>query len=147
MLTRFDQIFDSDMDQRIEELGITMDDAVILASMIEKEVRIPEERLLVSQVIHNRLEIGMALQIDATVRYALNKPTESLTYDDLEVISLYNTYEYPGIPVGPIANPGADSLRAALFPSEGNYLYYVLVDEETGEHFFSDDYDDHIGAQ
>jgi UPF0755 protein len=147
MLSRFDEIFDNDMDQRVTELGITMDQAVIMASMIEKEVRLAEERPLVSQVIYNRLDAGIALQIDATVLYTMKERPEKLLFTHLEQDTPYNTYLYPGLPVGPIANPGAESLRAALFPHEGDYLYYVLINEETGEHFFTDDYDEFLQAQ
>jgi UPF0755 protein len=147
MLTRFDEIFTNEYRQQAEDLGLTIDEAIIIASMIEKEVSVETERPLVSQVIHNRLELGMALQIDATVLYALDKRPDRLLLTDLEIDSPYNTYKYGGLPVGPISNPGADSIRAALFPEEGNYLFYVLQDPETGVHFFSDDYQEHLGAQ
>jgi UPF0755 protein len=147
MLTRFDDIFTDEYEQRAAELGLSVDEAVTIASIIEKEVSVDTERPLVSQVIHNRLELGMELEIDATVLYALDKRPDRLLYADLEVDSPYNTYAYGGLPVGPISNPGADSIHAALFPEEGNYLFYVLQDPETGVHFFSDDYQEHLGAQ
>jgi UPF0755 protein len=147
MLTRFDEIFTNEYVQRAEDLGLTIDEAVKIASMIEKEVSVETERPLVSQVIHNRLDIGMPLQIDATVLYALDKRPDRLLLTDLEVDSPYNTYKNGGLPIGPISNPGADSLHAALYPEDGDYLYYVLQDPETGVHYFSESYDEHLDAQ
>lgn len=103
--------------------------AIIIASLIEREAKHDEDRRLVSSVIHNRLEIGMALQIDATVQYVLGKPGEwwkkDLTREDLQIKSPYNTYLNTGLPPAPIANPGMASLQAALNPAETNYLYYL----------------------
>ncbi|MDR1665118.1 MAG: endolytic transglycosylase MltG [Clostridiales bacterium] len=147
MLARFDEIFSDEYRSRAEELGWSIDQVVTMASVIEKEVNVSAERPKVSQVIYNRLNLNMALQMDCTVQYALNKPKERLLYSDLEVDSPYNTYLYPGLPVGPIANPGDDCFRAALFPEEGDWLYYVLMDEETGEHYFTDDFDDFNNAK
>ncbi|MDP4031112.1 MAG: endolytic transglycosylase MltG [Patescibacteria group bacterium] len=102
---------------------------LIIASMIEREAKHDQDRLLVSSVIHNRLQIGMAIQIDATVQYLLGKPGEwwpkDLTRDDLKINSPYNTYLNSGLPPAPIANPGLASLKAALNPAETDYLYYV----------------------
>jgi UPF0755 protein len=131
--------------ERAEELGVTPYEAVVVASMIEKEARIPEERALVSAVIYNRLAAGMTLGIDATVRYALKKWTEPLTKSDLQVDSPYNTRVVKGLPPGPISSPGADALRAALEPEEVDYLYYVLKDEE-GHHFFTSSYEEFLRA-
>lgn len=102
---------------------------IIIASLIEREAKHDEDRGLVSSVIHNRLKIGMALQIDATVQYALGKPGEwwmkDLTHEDLQIKSPYNTYLNTGLPPAPIANPGMASLQAAINPAETNYLYYL----------------------
>jgi UPF0755 protein len=147
MLARFDEIFSDDFRYRARELGATIDDIVIAASIIEKEVKVPSERALVSRVIYNRLEIGQHLEIDATILYALDKRKDRLLYSDLEIDSPYNTYVYGGLPLGPISNPGQECLEAALYPESGPYLYYVLQDEETGEHYFTDDYDDFLNAK
>lgn len=114
----------------IKKKGYTQDEIVTIASLIEREARHSEDRPLIASVIYNRLKIGMALQIDATVQYAKGQvkgnwwPT--ITQDDYKsVISPYNTYLNPGLPPGPIANPGLASLEAAVNPADTNYLYYI----------------------
>jgi UPF0755 protein len=140
-------MFNFDFRFRAREMGLTMDDVVIIASMIEREVRVPAERPIVAQVIYNRLNLPMRLQIDATVLYALDMHVDRLLYADLETISPYNTYVVDGLPIGPISNPGFDSLRAALYPAEDvSYLFYVLMDRNTGEHFFTNTYEEHLRA-
>ncbi len=119
---------------------------VIIASMIEKECKVPDERAKVARVIYNRLAIGMPLQIDATVRYAVNKWTGALTRDDLAAQSPYNTYVNKGLPPAPISNPGEATLRAALEPVNGDWLYYVLKDT-TGNHFFTSSYEEFLEAK
>lgn len=126
------------------EKGLTRYDILKIASMVEREAYIPEERELISAVIHNRLEIGMALGIDATLTYYLGKWDEPLTESDLETDTLYNTRLYAGLPPTPICNPGLASIVAALNPADVNYLYFVVTDSETHEHSFTDDYDEHI---
>ena len=147
MLSRFNEIYNFDFRLRTEELGMTIDEIVIIASMIEREVRVPEERPMVARVIYNRLDIGMPLQIDATVAYAHGMHMDRVMYRHLEMASPFNTYYVTGLPWGPIANPGAASIRAALFPDDGNWLFYVLVDAETGAHFFTNDYAQHLHAR
>ena len=147
MLNRFNYIYNFEYRMITEEMGFTMDQIVTIASMIEREVRVPDERPMVARVIFNRLDIGMPLQIDATVLYALDTHMERLLYTDLEVDSPFNTYRVSGLPLGPISNPGAASIHAALHPANGNWLFYVLVDQETGAHFFTHDYDQHLHAR
>jgi len=125
------------------ELGISRYEAVIIASLVEREARIPEDRPKVAAVIYNRLELGMPLQIDATVQYALPQHKDSLTYEDYEYESPYNTYLIPGLPPTPIASPGLASLEAALAPADASYLYYVVIDE-SGRHAFTDSYDEFL---
>lgn len=119
--------------------GLTLGQIVIIASIIEKEVKIPSERSLVSAVIYNRLDAGMLLQLCATVEYALPEHKESLSYKDLETESPFNTYLHPGLPPGPIASPGLACLEAALNPSPVDYLYYVLTGDD-GSHSFTNSY-------
>ena len=127
--------------------GMTPYDGIIIASMIEREVRIDEERPLVASVIYNRLDLDMLLQIDATVVYALGgTPEGGLTLDHLQIDSPYNTYRYPGLPPTPISGVRLASLAAAANPAETDYLYYVLINDE-GEHFFTDDFDEFLEAQ
>jgi UPF0755 protein len=112
-------------------------DILIIASMIEREAYVPEERPLISAVIHNRLKINMILQIDATVRYALNKWDGIVTFDDLKVDSPYNTYLYAGLMPTPICSPGLASIEAAIDPADVDYLYYKVNDEIKHTHSFS----------
>jgi UPF0755 protein len=124
----------------IEADGLTPYDGIIIASLIEAETRVDPERVLVSSVVRNRLDIGMALQIDATVLYALNERRAGLTLADLEVDSPYNTYLVPGLPPTPIGAPGRASLDAAAHPEATDYLYYVLTSLD-GTHSFTSSYD------
>jgi UPF0755 protein len=117
-------------------------DVVIVASMIEREARFPEDRPKIARVIYNRLSKGMALQIDATVQYALGN-WRPLTLDDLEFASPYNTYLHQGLPPTPIAAPGRASLEAALSPARGKWLYYVVIDAQ-GHHAFTASYDEFL---
>ncbi len=138
----------STMEQRVnsidwtawEELGYSVYQGIIAASMIETEVRVDDERPIVSSVIHNRLELGMRLELDATVLYALG--TRDVTQFDRSVESPYNTYQVDGFPPTPIAAPGRASLRAVASPEETDFLYYVLSDLE-GNHTFATTLDEH----
>ncbi|MEJ5339634.1 MAG: endolytic transglycosylase MltG [Aquificaceae bacterium] len=123
--------------ERLSERGLTLEEWVAIASMIEKETAKPEERPLVSAVIHNRLKKGMKLQIDPTVIYALKRRNlwnGRLTLKDLKIEDAYNTYVYFGLPPSPICNPGLESLKAALEPERVDYLYFV-ADGLGGHHF------------
>jgi UPF0755 protein len=116
---------------------LTPYDVLIIASMIEKEARAPEERALVSAVIYNRLHTGMRLEIDATIRYALRVPgTESLHESQLHDPTPYNTRLHYGLPPTPIANPGLASIQAAAHPRHVKYLYYVAKPDKL-HHFFT----------
>lgn len=126
--------------------NLTKHDVVIIASMVEREAQVAAERPLVSSVIYNRLKQGMLLQIDATVKYLLPEGTTRVLYADLEIDSPYNTYKYPGLPVGPIASPGLDSLKAAAAPADTKYLYYVLTGED-GSHTFAETYAEFLRAK
>ena len=118
--------------QMNERNKLSKNDSVIAASLVEREARFPEDRIFVASVILNRLKIGMKLDIDATVQYALgfqeDKKTwweKELTTEDLKINSLYNTYINPGLPPKPIANPGIAALKAVLEPQDSEYLYYI----------------------
>lgn len=146
MLMRFDAVFDAEIQERAAELGLTMDEVVIIASIIERETRLAAERGMISQVIFNRLETNMHLGLCSTVAYVLDVPRDRLLLVDLEIDSPYNTYRNLGLPIGPIANPGAAALRAAVNPTPGDYLFFVLYDFETGAHYFSRTYAEHNAA-
>jgi len=124
---------------RAASLGVTPYQIVIIASIIEKEVKYPEERPLVSSVIYNRLKNNMRLGMCSTVIYALGKWKPELSNKDLEVSSPYNTYKVDGLPPGPICNPSFESIRAALYPSSTNYIYF-LVTSSDGHQSFTADY-------
>lgn len=147
MLARFDEIYSDEYRARAAELDMTMDEIITVAAIIEKEVRLAEERPKVAEVVYNRLNQGMPLQMCSTVLYVLDKKRDRLLLTDLEVKSPYNTYINTGLPTGPIANPGADCIKAALYPEQGSLLYFVLQDDETGEHFFTDNYDSFVNAK
>jgi UPF0755 protein len=126
---------------RAHKANLTDYDVVIIASMVEREARVAQERPVVAAVIWNRLREGMLLQIDATVQYALGGTKPELTYEDLKIDSPYNTYKHAGLPPTPIANPGLAALQAAADPSAVDYLYYVARNDGTGRHYFTADYD------
>jgi UPF0755 protein len=130
----------------LEDRGLTAYEGVIIASMIEREVRLDEERPLVASVVFNRLDQGIPLQIDATIVYVLGGAPGGLTLDDLEIDSPYNTYQNLGLPPTPIAGPRLASLEAVAAPAETDYLYYVLIDD-TGAHSFTDDFDEFLEFQ
>ena len=111
-------------------------DTLILASILEKEVTTFKDKQLVADILSKRLKIGMALQVDATVLYANNLETL-----DLEIDSPYNTYKYPGLPIGPISNPGLESIEAVLNPIENNYWYYLSTKD--GTTIFSKTFEEH----
>jgi len=143
MLSNFNQIaIENKFIDRAEEIGFSLDEIIILASIIEKEAKFSEEKSKVSSVFHNRLKTGMKLQSCATIQYILEKPKEKLDENDLKIDSPYNTYLYKDLPPGPICNPGLDSIIAALEPEEGDYLYFVLG--ENGRHVFSKTYQEHL---
>jgi UPF0755 protein len=139
MQEQLDQVGFSD----VEELGVSQYEGLIIASMVEAEARADEDRAKIARVIFNRLEIDMALQIDATVSYALGEHKTSLTESDLEVDSPYNTRKVAGLPPTPIGAPGAESLDATAHPADGPWLYYVVSDCE-GHHAFSESYDEFL---
>lgn len=129
-----------------DEKGFDHYDILKISSLIEREAYIPVERPLIAAVIYNRLKIDMPLQIDAAIRYALNKWDGIVTYDDLEIDSPYNTYKFTGLPPTPICNPGLAAIKAALEPADVQYLYYVVIDEKTHEHKFSNTFEEHVNA-
>lgn len=127
MRSTFD-IKTAELKEGIEVSHLTLREIVILASIIERETRTEDERPIVAGVLINRLNIGMGLQADATVQYAVATAGNwwpILTKDDLAVNSPYNTYRFRGLPPAPIANPGLSSIKAAVFPEDSDYLYYL----------------------
>ena len=138
MVARFDAAFDDSLRRDAERLGLNVREATTLASLVEKETAVPSERPLVAAVFHNRLKVGMPMQCDPTVIYALMRAGRwngNLRRDDLQLDSPYNTYRYPGLPPGPIASPGRASLEAAVRPADVPYLYFVSRND--GTHVFA----------
>ncbi|UCE18014.1 MAG: endolytic transglycosylase MltG [Gemmatimonadota bacterium] len=145
MVEAFKRVFSSEYEVRAEELGLSVREVLTLASIIEREVMVPEERPIISAVFHNRLKLGRALESCATVEYALGIHKPRLTEEDLQVQSPYNTYVYAGLPPGPICNPGKASIEAALYPADVDYLYFVS--EGNGRHIFSRSLEEHTRAK
>ncbi|NLB18586.1 MAG: endolytic transglycosylase MltG [Syntrophomonadaceae bacterium] len=145
MLTQFSKLWDDRFSAEAEKSGLTTYRVITLASMVEKEGRHDEERARIAGVIFNRLQIGMPLQIDATVLYSLGTHKDQVLLTDLEVDSPYNTYRNTGVPPGPIASPGASSIQAVLQPEKHDYYYYVT--SEGGYHTFSRTFEEHLRAK
>lgn len=135
MVRRFREKFTSEMEQEAVAKGLTIKEVVTIASIVEKETGVDGEKPLISSVIHRRLRRRMPLQMDPTVIYGLRKFNGNLTKKNLRTRTPYNTYRNPGLPPGPISNPGLSSLMAALRPADTEYLYFVSRND--GSHQFS----------
>jgi UPF0755 protein len=145
MVARFQEQVGKDLSERAQAAGRTARETVTLASLVEKETGKAEERPLVAAVYANRLKVGMGLQCDPTVIYAIQRATgrevKNLTREDLQFDSPYNTYRYAGLPPGPIASPGRASIDAALKPADAPYLYFVSRND--GSHVFATTLEEH----
>ena len=128
--------------KNVKDFENDVEKMVNVASIIEKEARVDEDRPLIASVIYNRINQNMPLQIDATVIYAHGYYIESVRNRHLAIESKYNTYLYKGLPVGPICNPGIESLKAALNPASTDYLFYLLAGEN--KHYFTKNYNDFL---
>ncbi len=137
MLSGFNKTFTEDFKKKAESMGYSVQEIVTIASMIENETQVSLEREKVASVIYNRLNIGMKLQLDACIQYCLGEHKDRVLYSDLEIDSPYNTYKVDGLPAGPICSPRTESIEAALYPAETDYLYYVLKPDNSGEHNFA----------
>ncbi len=138
MVTLFEKQFGADLRAAVASQGWSVRDTVTLASLVERETARADERPLVAAVFRNRLRIGMPLQSDPTVIYALmlaGRWNGNISKDDLKIDSPYNTYRYAGLPPGPVASPGLASLEAAVHPADAKYLYFVSRND--GTHVFS----------
>ena len=144
MVTELQKILTPELRQEMEAKGRTLHETLTLASIIEKEARVAEERELISAVYTNRLRIKMKLDSDPTVIYGLKNFNGNLTRADLKKETPYNTYRRRGLPPGPIANPGKASILAALRPADVKYLYFVARND--GTHKFSTNYNEHLRA-
>jgi len=145
ILNNFKNVWEKEFAGQACTSNMNIKEIITLASLIEKEAMIDEERKTIAGVIVNRLEKGMLLQIDATVLYCMSEHQDVVTYADLEVDSYYNTYKYAGLPPGPIACPGRASIKAALNPEKHSYFYYCSRGD--GSHCFSKTYAEHLRAK
>lgn len=140
MLNQYDKVFTKKYRERAKELNLTENQIIIIASLIERESQYDGDRAKIASVIYNRIKAGMPLQIDATIQYALGKTKENLSIDDTKIDSPFNTYTNKGLPPGPICSPGKKSIKAALYPEDTDFLYYVVSEKLDGTHNFSKDY-------
>lgn len=148
MLNRFNDVFTDEYLTRAEQLGMSMDQVVTLASLIEREAQAPDDFAKVSAVFHNRLKEEMPLQSCASLSYVLGVSKYTFTEAERDTDSLYNTYKYDGLPLGPVCNPGKAAIEAALYPNEDfleeGYLYFCNQNPaETNELVFAKTYEEH----
>ncbi|WP_232381062.1 endolytic transglycosylase MltG [Paenibacillus tianjinensis] len=146
MLEQLEKKLDSipDWKTKLDKRGLSLHELLTVASLVEREVVVDEERPLVAGVIYNRLNKGQKLEIDATVQYLLDKQKERLLNKDLKVDSPYNTYKNTGLPPGPIASPGLASIQAALEPKASEYYFYVTKKDGSQGHLFGKTYKEHL---
>jgi UPF0755 protein len=145
MVRRFEQVWKPEWTARLDSIHLSRNDVMALASIVEKEARLPEERPVIAAVYLNRLRDGVLLQADPTVQYALGKHVTRVYYKDLEIDSPYNTYKHKGLPPGPIASPGKPSIEAALYPANVPYQFFVAFPD--GHHEFRRDLAGHEQAK
>ena len=144
MVKRFWSVFKPEWKERAKTLGMTIHQVITLASIIEKETAVADERPIISSVFHNRLKRNMRLESDPTVIYGIGDYNGNITRKDLERPTPYNTYTIKGLPPGPISNTGAKAIEAALYPADGKFLYFVS--KNNGTHHFSTNFKDHSRA-
>jgi len=145
LLSEFWKKFDENLQDRANQLGFSVHEVVTLASIIEGEAMLDSERSTISSVYHNRLKINMKLQADPTIQYIIPGPPKTLSNRDLRIKSDYNTYQNYGLPPGPINNPGIASIKAALYPEDTNFLFFVAQGD--GSHAFTTNEKDHEEAK
>lgn len=142
MAIDFDSRLTKEIRQKAKDQNLSIYDLITLASLVEKEARFDEDRPIIAQVFFERLKIGMPLQTDASLQYLLDAPKEDVAISDTEIESPYNTYLHGGLPPGPIANPGIESILAVLNPSDTDYLYFVA--DRDGHNHYSHTYEEHL---
>ena len=145
MKENFEKKLTPDLREEIERQGKTILEIVTMASLIEKEVKTKEDKELVSGILWKRLENNIPLQVDATITYITGKKTTKISLEDLMIDSPYNTYKYRGLPPAPIANPGLESILAAVYPKSSEYWYYLSTPE--GETIFNKTLEEHNYAK
>lgn len=150
LLENFQIKIDNEIREGFQSQGLDLYQAVILASIVQREAIVDEEMPMIASVFHNRLTAGMKLESDPTVQYALGYNanqgtwwTNPLTLMDLEIDSPFNTYRYPGLPPAPISNPGLNAMRAVAFPAQTSYYYFRAACDDSGRHTFSETFEEH----
>lgn len=146
MLGEFEKIYENDLRSKIDQIGLSFNEIITLASIVEREGKVEEELPIMSAVFHNRIEQGMMLQSCATVQYILGERKEVLSNEDTRTPSPFNTYINQGLPPSPIASPGKIALIAAVNPADVDYLFFVLTGED-GTHTFTKTYNEHLNAK
>lgn len=142
MLETFESKYTEKLQKRQKDLNQSLYEVINLASIVEKEAVLDEDRPIIASVFYNRMKIGMPLQSDATIQYIFKERKKSITYNDLKIDSPYNTYKVQGLPPTPIASPGIKSIEAVLYPENTEYLYFVATIE--GGNTYSKTYEEHI---
>lgn len=142
MLDNFDAKFSENLRAELKNKDVSIFDAIIMASILEKEVKSDEDRAIVSGIFWNRIKIGQALQSCATLAFVLGENKKQYSAVDIQTNSPYNTYQNKGLPSGPISNPGLSTIKAAIYPVDSNYNYF-LSDPETGNTVFSKTFEEH----
>ena len=138
----FDRKLTPEMREKAEQMNLSIYDLTTLASLVEREVRYPEDRAIVAQVFLKRLQMKMPLQTDATLQYLMDTPKEDVSIEDTKINSPYNTYQHEGLPPGPIASPGLESINAVLNPADTDYLYFVA--DRSGRNHYANTYEEHL---
>lgn len=153
MLSEFEKRWQKDIEDNLKNMKgqhrdlsyLTPYQVITIASLIEEESKLDDEKPLIAAVIYNRLERNMLIQIDACIQYVMPDRKKRVLYSDLEIDSPYNTYLYSGLPPGPICSPGDSSIKAALYPADTEHLFYFAL--EDGSHVFSNSYREHLSQQ
>ncbi len=146
LLETFESRVPPELQERADDLGYNFHNVITIASIIEREAVISEERPVMASVFFNRMEENMPLQADPTVQYVVGQPGNwwpEITQEDINRMAPHNTYQRPGIPPWPIANPSLASIQAALEPDETDYLFFVATGDGSGAHRFAETYDEH----
>ena len=142
MASEFDRQLTPAMREKAKEMNLSIYDLITLASLVEREVRYPVDRPIVAQVFLKRLKINMPLQTDASLQYLMDAPKEDVSIEDTKIDSPYNTYQHSGLPPGPIASPGIESIKAVLNPADTDFLYFVA--DRQGHNYYSSSYEEHM---
>lgn len=146
LLENFETRVPPELRERAEDLGYNFHNVITIASIIEREAVIADERPTIASVYYNRLDENMPLQADPTVQYVVAEPGNwwpEIDQEDINQMAAHNTYQRPGIPPWPIANPGSDSIEAALNPADTDYQFFVATGDGSGEHRFAETYEEH----